>query len=65
MRNKSWDKRRGAPRKLYDEAYKAIHDLIEYNRVFPHMSTDRIVGIIQEAFQDARRKDERKDESNT
>ena len=55
MRNKSWDKRRGAPRKLYDEAYKAIHDLIEYNRVFPLMSKDRIVGIIQEAFQDARK----------
>lgn len=55
MKDPSWAKRRGKPRELYDEAYEALNSLIKkYNKTY--LSWFRIIGIISEAFKDARSK---------
>jgi len=54
VKDQSWGKRRGVPKELYDEAYDVIDGLIgKYRKTY--LPFFRIVGIIAEAFNDARK----------
>jgi len=53
VKDSSWAKRRGKPRELYDETYEELTRIIrKYEATY--LSRDKIIGIISEAFKDAR-----------